>query len=354
MSFLDSNILFVDRNRRFEALIEIPSPTCQCVKLFLHLMQRFQSCCLSVRSKHVASKPNGRIKNRFRTFEEEEKCEANAIQKSTGNIKTSGRLETWQPAQQSFPFPLSGLLAGESESQGEVAQTHGARAKRGTGGRGWGGKEKPAAEPLHFTKRRSSTNGRQLGIAIGQSRVNQNDRCRQLVNRFNGMIRSDQLQPQSKINLLCRKLLAVSLGVGKTSGCLLNGKDVLAVLPAGFGERAMFQLFVRVKRYTCMSKDSALVICLLRGLMEEQIAEARSMGLTTNSLPEASLGDAGAGKFQLLFSSVFSCAVSVSLEFSVIFLLSKYTDCPNCRYSLRRDCKISSRSMEMPVFFKTC
>jgi len=28
MSFLDSNILFVDRNQRFEALIEIPSPVC--------------------------------------------------------------------------------------------------------------------------------------------------------------------------------------------------------------------------------------------------------------------------------------------------------------------------------------
>ena len=37
--------------------------------------------------------------------------------------------------------------------------------------------------------------------------------------------------------------------------------------------------------------------------MEEQIAEARSMGLTANSLPEASLEDVGAGKFQLLFSS---------------------------------------------------
>ena len=83
------------------------------------------------------------------------------------------------------------------------------------------------------------------------------------------------------------------------------------------------KVFVRVKEY--MSKDSAciLVICLLRSLkIEEQIAESRSMGLTANSLPEASLGDVGAGKFQLLFSSVFSCAVSVSLEFSVIFLLS--------------------------------
>jgi len=54
------------------------------------------------------------------------------------------------------------------------------------------------------------------------------------------------------------------------------------------------------------------------------------MGLTANSLPEALLGDVGAGKFQLLFSSVFLCAVSVSLELSVIFLQSKYTDCPNC------------------------
>jgi len=32
--------------------------------------------------------------------------------------------------------------------------------------------------------------------------------------------------------------------------------------------------------------------------LEDQIAEARSMGLTTNSLPEASLEDVGAGKFQ--------------------------------------------------------
>jgi len=62
------------------------------------------------------------------------------------------------------------------------------------GGRGGGGKEKPAAEPLHFTKRRR-TNGRQLGITIGQSRVNQNEQCQQLVNRFSGMIKSDQLWP---------------------------------------------------------------------------------------------------------------------------------------------------------------
>ena len=60
-------------------------------------------------------------------------------------------------------------------------------------------------------------------------------------------------------------------------------------------------VFARVPYFNCsfvseyMLKDSAciLVICLLRNLMAEQITEERSMGLTANSLPEASLGDMG-------------------------------------------------------------
>ena len=36
---------------------------------------------------------------------------------------------------------------GESESQGEVTQMHWGESKKRNGGRGWGGKEKPAAEP---------------------------------------------------------------------------------------------------------------------------------------------------------------------------------------------------------------
>ena len=69
---------------------------------------------------------------------------------------------------------------------------------------------------------------------------------------------------------------------------LLNGKDVLAVLPTGCRKRAVFQFFLRVKEY--MSKDSArsLIICPLRCFCQ---------GLTANSLPEASLEDLRAGKF---------------------------------------------------------
>ena len=75
---------------------------------------------------------------------------------------------------------------------------------------------------------------------------------------------------------------------------LLSWKDVLVVLPTGFGKSAIFQFFLRVKEY--MLKDSACiwVICPLRNFWQ---------GLTANSLPEASLEDLRVGKFQLLFSS---------------------------------------------------
>ena len=54
-----------------------------------------------------------------------------------------------------------------------------------------------------------------------------------------------------------------------------------------------------------MLKDCAcvLVICPLQSLIEDQIKEVKSMGLTANSLPEASLANVRVGKFQLLFSS---------------------------------------------------
>ncbi|XP_068697016.1 probable ATP-dependent DNA helicase RecS [Montipora foliosa] len=84
---------------------------------------------------------------------------------------------------------------------------------------------------------------------------------------------------------------------------LVHGQDVLAILPTGFGKSAIYQILVGVKER--MSKDCAcvLVICPLRSLIEDQIKEAKSMGLTANSLPEASLADVQVGKFQLLFSS---------------------------------------------------
>ena len=74
---------------------------------------------------------------------------------------------------------------------------------------------------------------------------------------------------------------------------LACGKDVLAVLPTGFGKSSIFQFLVGVKEK--LSKETAciLVICPLRSLIQDLIEEAISLGLTANSLPDASLDDVG-------------------------------------------------------------
>jgi len=91
------------------------------------------------------------------------------------------------------------------------------------------------------------------------------------------------LQSGNSINLKPEQVAAVK--------SLLNRKDVLAVLPTVFGKRAIFQFFVCVKEYMSKDLDSVciLVDCLLQSLMEDHTEEARSMGLTVNSLPEALL-----------------------------------------------------------------
>ena len=191
----------------------------------------------------------------------------------------------------------------------------GREQKARNGGRGWGGKEKPASEPIHFTKRRSSTNGRQLGITIGQSRVNQNSECQQLLNRWitdrsiselsagsNLAVFEDTsfefaLQETAEVFSPSKKSINLNPEpVAAVKSLLCDGKDVLAVLQTGFGKSAIFQFFLRVKE--CMSRDSACILviypCPLRSFWQ---------GLTANSLPEVSLEDLRAGKFQLLLSS---------------------------------------------------
>ena len=73
----------------------------------------------------------------------------------------ASRAKTNHSAEQSFPFPLS--QAGQARKTREGIGRKGAKkvGAGGGGGRGGEGKETPAAEPRHFTERRSSANGRQ-------------------------------------------------------------------------------------------------------------------------------------------------------------------------------------------------
>ena len=79
---------------------------------------------------------------------------------------------------------------------------------------------------------------------------------------------------------------------------LLRGGDLLAVLPTGFGKSLIFQALAMSKELACV-----LVICLLKSIVEDQILEVSSIGLSADSLLKCDLRATESGKFKLLFPS---------------------------------------------------
>jgi len=101
--------------------------------------------------------------------------------------------------------------------------------------------------------------------------------------------------------------------VGKTSGCLLDGKDVLAVLPTGFGESSIFQLFVRIEEY--MSKDSAciLVICPLLKLNGRTDSRSKINGFDKEFSSRSFAWRRGCGEISIvILVSLFMCCFRLS------------------------------------------
>ena len=62
--------------------------------------------------------------------------------------------------------------------------------------------------------------------------------------------------------------------------CLLAGRDVLAILPTGFGKSLIYQVFGEVKQ------SSVLVISPLNSIVEEQVVELSELGFPTIHLQE--------------------------------------------------------------------
>ena len=75
---------------------------------------------------------------------------------------------------------------------------------------------------------------------------------------------------------------------------LLLGKDVLAVLPTGFGKSMIFTIFVlaRQEMLKRLEKDAAtcvLIISPLASMISDQIAEMQSLGFNALEHPEKTL-----------------------------------------------------------------
>lgn len=84
---------------------------------------------------------------------------------------------------------------------------------------------------------------------------------------------------------------------------LLKGSDVLAVLPTGYGKSFIFQVFAAAAAIERKQHQTVLVVCPLQSIIEDQVAEARSIGMSAASVADLSFEELRSAKFQLLFGS---------------------------------------------------
>ena len=69
---------------------------------------------------------------------------------------------------------------------------------------------------------------------------------------------------------------------------LLKRDDVLAVLPTGYGKSLIFQLFALAASLEMKEQQSVLVVCPLKSIIDDQITEAQSMGISAASAADLS------------------------------------------------------------------
>ena len=89
--------------------------------------------------------------------------------------------------------------------------------------------------------------------------------------------------------------------------CLLDGKDVLAILPTGFGKSLIYQLYVLAKIRSGCDMSCILVVSPLKSIIEDQIRgfEKVSILATELTLEEKSLKEIF--KYQVIFASAENC-----------------------------------------------
>ena len=92
--------------------------------------------------------------------------------------------------------------------------------------------------------------------------------------------------------------------------CLLDGKDVLAILPTGFGKSLIYQLYILAKIRSGCHKSCTLIISPLKSIIEDQMKsfEELSISATELTIEESSLGEIF--KYQVIFASAENCLSS--------------------------------------------
>jgi len=97
---------------------------------------------------------------------------------------------------------------------------------------------------------------------------------------------------------------------------LLLGKDVMAVLPTGFGKSIIYQSFVMAKNLANTISSSIVVIVPLRSIIEDQL-QSNDFGLKAVAFEKNQqlLKDIGANKYHVIFASAEQ---ALSAEFTAL------------------------------------
>ena len=72
---------------------------------------------------------------------------------------------------------------------------------------------------------------------------------------------------------------------------LLDGKDVLAVLPTGYGKSLIYQMFVCFMDYKLDGQAAILVISPLISIIKDQVSEMKSLGYSAVAASDLSLSE---------------------------------------------------------------
>ena len=118
---------------------------------------------------------------------------------------------------------------------------------------------------------------------------------------------SRSIEIKNVLDELSRKLnfcLKLKDGQSKALNSILDGNDVLAVLPTGYGKSLIFQLSVLVEERKRKEPAIAIIICPLISIIGDQMEEAKDLGISSVCLSdEHNIEDIKSGKFQLIFGS---------------------------------------------------
>ena len=84
---------------------------------------------------------------------------------------------------------------------------------------------------------------------------------------------------------------------------LLNGRDVMAILPTGFGKSMIYTGFALAKEEISSSKTCVIVIAPLKSIIDDQISEMSSLSCTAMELTTEALNVIRESPPQFLYCS---------------------------------------------------